>query len=249
MKYSKIALKNFAIMAILISLFIACDKDFATIDSDIVNNENATNFDTDSRVYDLISYTKALPPVQTNNLPLNLLGVYNDPLYGRTTSSFVTQLSTTFIEPDFGENAVLDSVVLTIPYFSTATELNDEGETLYELDSVFGQSPFNLTLYESNYFLRDFQPTEDINDPQVYYSNKSTGTSSISDGLLEGTLIRDLSPFTHDNRQIILKDNDGEISERQVPALRVAFLPGDADGALDYWEEKIFEKSGQPEIS
>ncbi|NRA93523.1 MAG: DUF4270 family protein, partial [Psychroserpens sp.] len=217
MKYPKIALKNFAMMAILISLFIACDKDFASVESDIVNNENATNFDTDSRVYDLISFTNALPPVQTNNLPLNLLGVYNDPLYGRTTASFVTQLSTSFIEPDFGENAVLDSVVLTIPYFSTATEIDDEGETLFELDSVFGEATFNLSLYESNYFLRDFQPSGDLNDPQVYYSNKSTGSSIISDGILEGTLIRDLSPFFHDNRQIVLKDNEGEITGRQVP--------------------------------
>ena len=75
MKYPKIALKNFAMMAILISLFIACDKDFASVESDIVNNENATNFDTDSRVYDLISFTKALPPVQTNNLPITIFHI------------------------------------------------------------------------------------------------------------------------------------------------------------------------------
>ncbi|NRA91208.1 MAG: DUF4270 domain-containing protein [Psychroserpens sp.] len=131
----------------------------------------------------------------------------------------------------------------------SATEIDDEGETLFELDSVFGEATFNLRLYESNYFLRDFQPSGDLNEPQVYYSNKSTGSSTISDGILEGTLIRDLSPFFHDKRQIVLKDIDGEITGRQVPAIRVPFLPSDTDGAYEYWKTKIFDLSGEPEIS
>ena len=137
----------------------------------------------------LLHILKALPPVQTSALPINLLGVYNDPIYGQTVGNIVTQLRSNILDPDFGSNVVLDSVVLNIPYFSTPIEIDDEGETIYELDSVFGDSEMKLSIYESNYFLRDFDPNSDINDSQLYYSNQTTGTSPISDAQLEGTLL------------------------------------------------------------
>ncbi len=251
MNYSKTALRNIAVIGLLACFVIACDKDFATVESDIINTNNATNFETASNKYDVISYTKALPPIQTNNLPVNLLGIYDDPLYGKTTASFVTQLSTSFVEPDFGQNTVLDSVVITIPYFSTATGLDEDGNTEYELDSIFGDSSYKLSLYESNYFLRDFEPNSDINDPQIYYSNKTTSTGSISDAVLEGTLIRSINSFIPENKQIILTDTEGEITERQPPALRMVFKSGtpEQDAELEYWKEKIIDKSGEPEIS
>ena len=55
MKRIKFALKNVAILALLITSFIACDKDFATIGSDIVGQNN---FDTDHIKYDVIAYNK-----------------------------------------------------------------------------------------------------------------------------------------------------------------------------------------------
>ena len=251
MKKKKIALRNVVILTLLTSLFIACDKDFATIESDIVTNENATNFDGLSRQFDIISYSRALDPVQTNALPINMLGLYNDPIYGNTTASFVYQLRSNIIDPDFGENVVLDSVVISIPYFSTAIENTNDGETIYELDSVFGDSPMKLSIYESNYFLRDFDPTSSINDSQVYYSDQTTGTSPISDALLEGTLLYENASFLPDERQIILKNENDEITGRSVPALRIAFQandPADAD-EIEYWQQKIIDKAGQPELS
>jgi len=246
MKNKTIALRNLAILTIVTSFFIACDKDFSTIESDIVNNENATNFDGDSRNFDVIAYTNPLHPVQTNNLPINLLGVYNDPVYGQTTASVVTQLRSSLIDPDFGEGVVLDSVVLSIPYFSSAIELTDQGETIYELDSVFGDSPIKLSIYESNYFLRDFDPSSSINESQMYYSNQTTGTSPIGDAQLEGTLIHEIPSFIPDPRQIILKNEDGDITGRSAPALRISFTSSED---LVYWQEKIIDKSGEPELS
>src|SRR5690606_3041116 len=107
----------------------------ANLDTDIVGDPN---FGTASEKYDVIAYTKKLQPVQTNNLPINLLGVYKDPVYGLTTGNFVTQLSPTVLAPDFGEDVVLDSVVLTVPYFSRQTGIAENGDSTYELDSVFG---------------------------------------------------------------------------------------------------------------
>ncbi|WP_431133425.1 DUF4270 domain-containing protein [Psychroserpens mesophilus] len=251
MKNKTIALRNLAILTLLTTVFIACDKDFATIESDIVNSNNATNFDALSRDFDVIAYTKALPPVQTSTLPINLLGVYNDPVYGQTTGNIVTQLRPAFLDPDFGENVILDSVVISIPYFSTAIEATSDGGTLYELDSVFGNSPMKLSIYESNYFLRDFDPTSSINEPQVYYSNQSTGTSPIGDAQLEGTLLYQDDDFIPKATQIELEDEDGNITDRLAPALRISFNSDETedDAAMAYWENKIIAKSGQPELS
>ena len=251
MKNKTIAFRNIAVLVLLTSLFIACDKDFANIESDIVNNNNATNFDVLSRDFDVIAYTKPLPPVQTNSLPVNLLGVYNDPIYNQTVGTIVSQLRSSLVDPDFGSDVVLDSVVISIPYFSTPTDITDDGETLYELDSVFGNSEMKLSIYESNYFLRNFDPSSSINEPQLYYSDQSTGTSPILDAQLEGTLIYNDDNFIPKADQIRLENEDGEVTGLLAPALRISFNADDPleQMAMTYWEDKIIAKSGQPEIS
>ena len=246
MKRIKFALKNVAILALLITSFIACDKDFATIGSDIVGQNN---FDTDHIKYDVIAYNRKLNPVQTNGLPINLLGVYKDPLYGLTTASFVSQLNSSAIDPEFGTNATVDSVVLTVPYFSKAIELTSDGETLYELDSVYGDDPIKLSIFENNYFLRNFDPNSEFDAPQKYFSNKSTGSSSINPSLLEGQLLTtvgdfyypDLNSFKPNKKQIVLKDGD-EITDRLAPSLRIKL-------GNQFWQEKILDMEGSPVLS
>ena len=159
MKHIKFPFRNIAILTLIVTSFIACDKDFTNLDTDIVGQPN---FGTFSDKYEVISYNKKLNPVQTNNLPINLLGVYKDPIYGLTTGSVVSQLSPTIIDPDFGDDVELDSVVLTIPYFSRASGVNELGDTTYELDSVFGNSPMKISIYENNYFLRSFDPNSEF---------------------------------------------------------------------------------------
>ena len=193
MKRIKFALKNVAVLALLITSFVACDKDFATIGSDIIGQNN---FSTNYSNYEVTAYSRKLNPVQTNGLPVHLLGVYKDPVYGLTTATVVSQLSLSQLEPTFGDDVTLDSVVLTIPYFSKTIEINSEGETIYELDSMFGNSKMKLSIFENNYFLRSFDPNSAFNTPQSYYSNQSTSlTNSISQSLLEGQSITHVPDF------------------------------------------------------
>jgi hypothetical protein len=242
MKKKPIALKNIAVITFLISSFIACDKDFASLDSDIINNDNASHFDTDAMRFDVVTYNKKLDPVQTNNLPINLLGIYNDPLYGTTTANVVTQIRPNSYNPNFGENVVLDSVVLTIPYFSKNLEINESGETIYELDSVFGTAPIKLSIYENKYFLRDIDPNSNLNTPQKYYSDGSTGTDQIDPLLLEGRFLFDIIGFVPSEKEIQLLDSTGAVSTRLAPSLRLKL-----DTA--YWQEIILDKEGEPELS
>lgn len=248
MKNKKIALQIVSLVLIVFS-FIACDKDFTTLESDIINEDVATNFDVTSNKYDVISYTKALGPVQTNGLGINSLGVYDD-FYGRTTSSFVTQLTLSTVDPIFGEEIEIDSVVLTIPYFATATDVTDEGTFVYDLDSVIGRDPIKLNLYESNYFLRDFDPNDEFNESQDYFSNKSASESElISDAVLEGEeiiILEDPETSHIENNIINISeegftltelDDEGEkqLLERQLPGIRLKLDPA-------YWQSKILDQ-------
>ena len=242
MKKKHIALKNIAIVTILISLFIACDKDFASLDSDIINNDTATHFKTDAIHFNVVTYNKKLGPVQTNNLPINLLGIYNDPLYGLTSYNIVSQINTDIFDREFGENVVMDSVVLTIPYYSKTVNVTDEGETIYELDSVFGNSPIKLSIYENNYFLRDFDPSSENLSQQKYFSDGSTGLDQISSTQLEGQLLAEVTDFIPSEKEIKLTDSSGVVTERLVPSIRLKL-------DNDFWFQKIIEKEGGAELS
>ena len=242
MKHIKFPFRNVAVLTLIVTSFIACDKDFANLDTDIIGDPN---FDTNSELYEVIAYNKVLQPVQTNNLPINMLGVYKDPVYGLTTGNVVTQLTPTILDPDFGENIELDSVVMTIPYFSRATGVNNEGDTTYELDSIFGANPIKLSVYENNYFLRSFDPSSEFDEPQRYFSDKSTSmTTSINDDLLEGQLLYENISFVPSANQIKLEDEDEVITERLAPALRIKFDLEDG-----FWQEKILDKEGEIELS
>lgn len=237
MRKIKPALKNLFILLILTTIFVACDKEFISLDSDI-SGEN--NFGVSDNKYEVIAYNKKLGPIQTNGLPSNLLGVYKDLVYGNTTASLVSQLSPTTIDPKFPAESTLDSVVLTIPYFSTSKGI-ENGVTSYKLDSIFGTGAINFKVYENTHFLRDFDPTAGFDTPQMYYSDRSLSASSqIPLSALRGTLLMDTISFKPSNKGIKLKkDKDSTLLP---PALRFKM-------ATDFWNNKIMLKGGSAELS
>jgi hypothetical protein len=258
----KALIQNIALLTLIIVGFISCEKDFASIDSDVVNSDNATNFSTDFFEFPVLTYNKNIGPFQTNGLPVNLLGFHNDPVYGNTTVNFVGQMVPTAFNPTFGENVVLDSVVLTVPYFSRNVETDEDGNNTYEIDSIFGDTPIKLSVYKNNFFLRDFNPDQEFDASQQYYSN---GTSSSSDMIntsdLEAELLFQTDEFLPSADEIRLTtvelDEDGEpvldeddnpvtnITARQAPAMRLLLdNPNDT-----FWQELIFDKEGEPELS
>lgn len=217
--------------------FVACDKDFISLDSDI-SGEN--NFDVADVKYDVIAYTNKLQPIQTNNLPSNLLGYYKDLIYGNTTANLVTQLVPTTIDPKFPEGIRMDSVVLTIPYFSKSTGIEND-ITSYQLDSIYGDGMINFKVYENTFFLRNFDPNTGFNQPQKYYSDRSLSASNqIPLSSLQGTFLQEMTEFKPSNKEIILKKGD-EIT-RLAPAMRFKM-------DTTYWKNKIILKEGSPELS
>ncbi|REE17010.1 DUF4270 domain-containing protein [Winogradskyella pacifica] len=265
MKKNKIALQFISFGLIVLS-FIACDNDYASLKSDVLNSDIATNFDILSeKGYNVTTYTKALTPVQTNLLGLTTLGIYDD-AYGRTTSSFVTQLTPSTYSPTFGDEARVDSVVVTIPYFSTATGIDEDGNTTYSLDSVISKGEnynnIKLRIFENNYFIRNFDPSGGFNEGQAYFSDKTSTTETISTTALEGSEFTFVD-YDEMGSNMFVVDNEIDINDKGYSLKDVNNLDENGDKTLlsnespgirimlepSFWENKILAKEGDAVLS
>tara|TARA_R110002051_G_scaffold315946_1_gene394992 strand:- start:5557 stop:7245 length:1689 start_codon:yes stop_codon:yes gene_type:complete len=228
MKIYKYTLRAFACVFVLV-LAVACTNDFGDVGTGLVG---VVNFETRQTMeIDVVSFTKSIDDgVQTNALPAGAFGVYKDDVYGESTASVLTQVSLGRLNPDFGEETVIDSVFFTLPYFSTLLDTDDEGNSTYELDSIFRNTgPMKLSVYRSNYFLNNLDPSTDFQDPAVYYSNDIENFAGI-----ESQVLFVIDSFVPVSDQIILTelevlDEDAEpdavadtlVTARLSPALRV----------------------------
>jgi hypothetical protein len=77
--------------------------------------------------------------------------------------------------PTIGKNPVIESVVLTIPYFSSLKSTDANGDATYQLDSIYGPSDAKimLSVFESGYFMRDLDPAGGFQQAQKYYTNQN----------------------------------------------------------------------------
>ena len=239
-----------------IFLMFSCDKDFTSIDSDVISSENAINFSTSSIEYPLVASNLRLNPIKSNNLPSFMLGYNNNSIFGESKASFLGQVIPSVFSPSFGENVVLDSVVLTIPYYSRAVDTNEDGDVSYEVDSIYGNTATKLYVYKSNFYLRDFDPSGDFSDSQNYYSNGALSNSeSINQSEIEAELLYesgilgdgsdDFIPSS-ERIDLTLIDSLGEsyISNSIAPAIRLKLNnPND-----NFWQSLFFENEGNSEL-
>ena len=235
---------------VFLLLITSCEKDFVSFDSEVINSENAINFSTNSIEYSLKNFSEKVNPVQTNSLPSFLLGSYNHPQFGNSISSFVGQIVPNEYNHDFGDNVVLDSVVLTMPYYSRGVETSEEGDITYEIDSVYGDSPIKISVFRNNFFLRTFDPYADFDSSQSYFSNASLSVEEAIDSYqMEGELLFEIEDFTPSAEQINLTEIDTAgntfVSQRLAPALRFKLdNPNDS-----FWENNFFENQNNPVLT
>ncbi|HBR53065.1 MAG TPA: DUF4270 domain-containing protein [Flavobacteriaceae bacterium] len=221
MKIKNLLPKLMAILVVIV-VFASCEEDFNTIGSDIVDQNFTTELFDQSTV---VSYSRKLLPVQTNALPSYQLGVYNDPVYGKSTINLLSQLTLSETDPDFGDCTQLDSVVLYLPFYSTATTV--DSVTTFTTDSIFGNDPINISIYESKFFLRDLDPEAGFEEQQKYYSNQGRTFENFLGGK-----IMTIENFVPSSEGIVLND-----TVTLPPGLRVA-LPN------EFFQRKIFEQEG-----
>lgn len=210
----KSLLKIISILAIS-SVVLSCDKDFNSINSEILDDAHFTLESIDD--VPLLAYSKRTGAVQSNNLPVNALGVYNSPKFGKTTANFVSQVELGFTRPDFGTNIDIksnDSVYLYVPYYSKKTIVNNQN--VYTLDSIYGnlESTLNLKIYENKYYIRDYDPNPNVDDAssyvQKYYSDEKNLVESNLTGfqLNNGTNSAENTQFKFKKDEIIIYKTD-----------------------------------------
>jgi len=186
---NKISLIKRLICALSIVIFASCDDEFNDVGADIVGGD--VHSDIVKLDASLVAYDRATGPVQSNNLTVNTLGVYNNPVFGKTTASYVTQVSLASPNPTFYGGLELDSVYLYVPYYSRLTGADaTTGKTTYELDSIFGSKDAQLTLSikRNGFFLRGADAASGGVAGQKYYSSDKSlvdaqaGVSLLADG-------------------------------------------------------------------
>lgn len=163
--------KRFILLLCVISLY-SCDKDFNTIGSDLVDN---SHFDFVKFTGNVVAYNQKFDAVQSNNLSVNALGIYDDATFGTTTANFATQLTLSIENPTLGNNPVIDSVILYIPYFIDATKTvnKTDGSHEYTLDNIYGDAngKLKLNVFRSGRYLRNLDLTL---NPQAYYTDQNS---------------------------------------------------------------------------
>ncbi len=166
-------MKHFLALLSMSAILISCDKDFDSIGVDLVNETNFTiNVNETTTITTENFRLDGAYPVQTDNLPYNILGYYNDPVYGNTTANILTQVELSEYGKDFGTNPVITKVIFSMPYYSNIISVKETGGNDYKLDSIYGNAPMQLSLYKSDYFLNDFDPSTNFEERQKYYSNE-----------------------------------------------------------------------------
>jgi len=172
---------KFLILVVTVAFFSACDKDFNEIGSDVIGTDHFELIKDDSKT--ILAYNTSIGQVETSNQPINSLGYYNNPFFGKTKASVVSQVLLDTVNQTIGINPTVKKVELSLPYFSHLISKDaTTGDSTYELDSVQGFSvandkkvfnKFKLSVYENNYTIRDLDAALNFLDVQRYYSGET----------------------------------------------------------------------------
>ncbi len=230
----------------VLSLFAACDKDFNEIGADIIGDDHF-----DMELYSdaiVTAYDRKIDSVQSNNLPINALGIFDNPIFGKTTANFVTQVELINANPTFDANPVVLKAELTVPYFSHRDDFDSEtGATTYVLDSIWGSGKIDLKVYESNYFLRDYDPETGFTQLQKYYSHQGNMFDSNHGANI---LNDDPSPsqnteFGFDPSEVVVYETNDEgeqvVADRLTPRMTLSLNK-------QFFQDKIFGPAAQGQL-
>jgi len=133
-------LRIFAIL-FLAAIYLSSCNDPTAVGSDLLDEDQANIGFTDTFAVD--GYTAEREPVRVHSgfsdgQQLNILfGNFNDPVFGRSSSTINAQVIPITDNPGFLENTGIDSVLLYLPYnvFGAYGKLDEEyGMEVYELD-------------------------------------------------------------------------------------------------------------------
>lgn len=207
---------------------ISCEKDLEDIGIDLVGKKP---FKVGDSLIEIIAYNDNVDSSRVDNnsnqRPIYLLGVNQDMDFGYLKSTVISQLFLPATGVDFGDNAIIDLVVLDIPYFSTRDGDQDAidpetGDPIvdednnpiqvpnFKLDSIYGNKSleYNITVNELGTFLNTLDPINPTKT-KTYYSNRSY---ELKDQIFSGNFTpnrNDTVLYINRDQIIIGEDDEG----------------------------------------
>lgn len=204
---------------------ISCDSEYNSIGADIVDDNDHFGFIKNDGT-SIVAFNQKTNAVQSNNLPVNPLGIFNNGVFGKTKANFVTQVELKSENPTFREVPTVDkikSVVLNIPYYATYLETGSDGSNKYELDSIYGNidNKVKLKVYENGYYLRDFDPNGGFVNAQKFYSDQNAVFNSAKGQQLnDSELVEQNDLFVFSPLEHVTTQEGGKVL-REVPSMRL----------------------------
>jgi hypothetical protein len=218
--------KSFLLL-VSILLFVSCDKDYNEIGNALIGENH---FDLAKYTSSVVAYNEKITPIQSENLPVNAIGIYDNPAFGKTTANFATQLTLASVDPEIGANPLIESVYLEVPYFVDAAQTKPitTGGNTYVLDSIYGAplAKIKLSVFESGLYMRDKDPVGGLQEDQKYFTNQNTDF----DNLKVGTRLNDDADssqneaffFDPAQHSVTTKDDAGkETTTYSAPSMRL----------------------------
>lgn len=234
---------------LLLLVFTSCEEDITTIGNGVID-ENP--FSSDKAVYDVFAFNKKVEAVQTNKLPIYQIGVFNDPIYGRTTASITSQLSLSgnVGNPSFGnfpqstedvsetddidttieENETVTEVILYIPYL-----INNNSDT--DLDGVANE--FDLD--------PDDPDSDSDGDGLTDNEERLAGSDPLNQDTDGDGILDDVDDSTLPNRFPVKRELDSIYGNRELPFTfkveRSTFFLRDLDPNSNFLESQEYFSS------
>ena len=106
--------KLFLALAALAFFGLSCERNTGEIGLDFVDQNSLKIGKLES--VDVVATTEAFDSLVTEKPAYLMLGSYEDPIFGKASANFATQVILSTMQPDFGENATVDSVFMYLPF-------------------------------------------------------------------------------------------------------------------------------------
>src|SRR5690606_29559288 len=113
--FKNLFLRKALLLSVIFSItLVSCKKDGQLFPE--FNDENLTIHFTDT--FSILTSLVKDDSIQTDISGVNLLGIYHDSIMGFASSAIYTEITLAGTNVSFGQNAILDSAVLSLKYLN-----------------------------------------------------------------------------------------------------------------------------------
>lgn len=114
---------NLTLFLLFATLGLNSCKESDTLGGNLLPSSDQSQFKTSSK-FNLTTFTIKEDSIKSDDLSISLIGSYVDPIFGKSTASFITEFVSSTNQLDFGSNPIADSIILTMTYSSYYGKVN-----------------------------------------------------------------------------------------------------------------------------